>query len=811
MKIPTPSGWTTIGDIKVGDEIFDEQGAVCRVTVVHPIDPAPVSYKLTFDDNTSIVACADHLWLTFDADELGQLTRLDPEWRAARRARRPSRSVLTEDSPEWLKRRSAAKALWNAAQEVEVKDAPAGSIKTTQQIADTLVTPRGRRNHAIPVAKPLQLPESNLPIHPYVLGAWLGDGNRRQAQITCHDPEILARITACGYTISQRSTLGAFGILGGFAVALRVENLIDNKHIPQEYLRGSIEQRIDLLQGLMDTDGNCHENGTCEFTTTRPALRDGMLELLASLGIKAGGSEGRAMLNGKDCGPKYRFKFRAELPAFHLSRKALKQRPAERRTTQFRYITACDRVDSVPMRCITVDSPSHLYLAGPQMVPTHNSDCLLGMAIMLHHRSIIFRREYQQLKGLRDRAVELLGDLGSFNGADDIWRLNNGKRIEFGAVQKEADIRKHQGRAHDATFFDEITHFSQEQFRFLIGWNRTTIPGQRVRVVCTGNPPTDAGGDWVLGFWGPWLDPLHPNPAAPGELRWFASIDGKDVERPDGEPFPVKNERTGDMELIKPISRTFIRAWLQDNSYLMQSNYLATLQSLPEPLRSKLLLGDFSAGRLDDSAQVIPTDWVLAAQSRWEETPVGWMDAIGVDVGRGGGDKTVLAMRYGGWLSRLVVKPGSGTPDAQAVIQMIAQVIPVGHQPNVQIDVIGVGAAVYDLAVLTEYAAFAMNSAKHSGARDASGQLGFSNKRAEWWWRLRELLDPRSPEEPIALPPDRELLADLTAPRWKITLRGIQIETKDDIRARIGRSTDRGDACVYSYAVPTLPPMVRLI
>lgn len=434
------------------------------------------------------------------------------------------------------------------------------------------------------------------------------------------------------------------------------------------------------------------------------------------------------------------------------------------------------------------------------------------MAIMHHHRSIIFRREYQQLKGLRDRAVELLGNLGSFNGADDIWRLNNGKRIEFGAVQKEADIRKHQGRAHDGTFFDEITHFSQDQFRFLIGWNRTTIPGQRVRVVCTGNPPTDAGGDWVLVFWGPWLDPLHPNPAASGEIRWYATLDGKDVERPNGEPFEQKNERTGDPEMITPISRTFIRAWINDNPYLMKSGYLATLQALQEPLRSKLLLGDFSFGREDDSAQVIPTAWVLAAQSRWTEERPGWLDAIGVDVARGGKDKTVLSLRAGGWMGRQLVYPGTNTPEGSVVMRHILNAIPSGHAPTIQIDAIGVGAAVVDLAKLhPDLNMQPLISSNRSNARDKAGYMRFSNKRAEWWWKFRELLDPTSTDEPIALPPDRELLADLTAPHWEHTIAGVKIETKDNIRDRIGRSTDKGDSCIYCFAIPTPPPTVRLI
>lgn len=439
------------------------------------------------------------------------------------------------------------------------------------------------------------------------------------------------------------------------------------------------------------------------------------------------------------------------------------------------------------------------------------TDLILGLAIIHHHRSIIFRREYQQLKGVRDRAVELLSGKGSFNGALDIWRLDNGKVIEFGALQKEDDKLKFMGRPHDLVAVDELTHLTESQFRFIIGWNRSTVPGQRVRVVTTGNPPTDASGDWVIGFFSPWLDPLHPNPAKSGELRWFASLGGSDVECATGDPFEHPNERTGDIELVQPLSRTFIRAWLEDNKYLAETKYRATLQAFPEPLRSKLLMGDFGAGRVDDSAQIIPTAWVLAAQARWEAERPGWVDAIGVDVGRGGGDKTVLTMRSGHWMDYQKVYPGAGTPDAPAVLKHVVASIPTGHTPKVQIDVIGVGAAVYDLARLMGLDAYAMNSAKASHARDESGQLGFANKRAEWWWGLRELLDPRSKDEPIALPPDRELLADLTAPRWTITLRGIQVELKDHIRERIGRSTDKGDSAVYSFAIPTLPPSVRLI
>lgn len=433
---------------------------------------------------------------------------------------------------------------------------------------------------------------------------------------------------------------------------------------------------------------------------------------------------------------------------------------------------------------------------------------------MHHHQSIIFRREYQQLKDILQRSTELLAPLGSYNGADMKWRLYNKKVIDFGAVQKESDIIKYQGRGHDLVGFDEITHFSENQFRWLIAWNRSTRPNQRVRVVCTGNPPTDAMGDWVIKYWGPWLDPIHPNPAALGELRWYSSdsLSGADIERPNGEPFDQLNELTGEIETVEPVSRTFIRSWLRDNPYLAKTKYMARLQALQEPLRSKMLLGDFSAGRVDDSSQVVPTAWVLAAQQRWTEERPGWLEALGVDVARGGQDKTVISPRSGGWMGHQMVIPGTNTPDGSAVLRHIINAIPTGHFPGIQIDGIGVGASVVDLAKLhPNLNVISMISSNRSNARDKSGYQRFSNKRAEWWWKFREMLDPESEDEPVALPPDRELLADLTAPRWNTGLGGIQIESKDDIRQRIKRSTDKGDSCVYAYALPTLPPMLRLI
>jgi len=427
------------------------------------------------------------------------------------------------------------------------------------------------------------------------------------------------------------------------------------------------------------------------------------------------------------------------------------------------------------------------------------TDLLMGLAATAHRRSLILRREYPQLKGVVDRSRELFSQHGTFNSTNGVWRLNDKRVIELGSVQYAQDVTKFQGRAHDLKAFDELPNFLESQYRFLIGWNRSTIPGQRCRVVGAGNPPTSADGEWVIRYWAPWLDGQHPNPARPGELRWFAVLGGEDIEVEDGSPFDHKGET------IRPRSRSFIPARLHDNPYLMDTNYEAVLQGMPEPLRSQMLYGDFAAGSRDDPWQVIPTAWIRAAQARW--TPDGQrgpQDCVGVDVARGGADKTVLSRRYGAWFAPLEKYPGSDTPDGQAVAGLTLSALTAGGTANV--DVIGVGASVYDLLRQQEAHVSAINFAEGSEEMDRSHTLRFANKRAEAYWKLREALDPDKGDG-LMLPPDTELLADLCSPRWSMKTRGIQVELKEDIVKRIGRSPDAGDALVLA-ALPADGPLM---
>jgi hypothetical protein len=239
---------------------------------------------------------------------------------------------------------------------------------------------------------------------------------------------------------------------------------------------------------------------------------------------------------------------------------------------------------------------------------------------------------------------------------------------------------------------------------------------------------------------------------------------------------------------------------VEDNPILMATGYKAMLQNLPEPLRTKLLLGDFKNTEGDNPWQVIPSAWVDAAMVRWiPERPNEPLSSLGVDVARGGGDNTTLTARYGKWFDRTEKHPGKSTPDGPAVAAL-AKIALAGRKAPVNVDVIGVGAAAYDAMKANGIKTIALNGSVSSKAKDRTGQLRFRNKRAEWHWKMRELLDPQHGEN-IALPPDRELKADLCAPRWKLTVSGIQVEEKEEIKKRIGRSPDVGESVIYASVI----------
>jgi replicative DNA helicase len=346
--IPTPAGWTTMAALRVGDQVFDDQGRPCTVVFATPVMHGRECFEVVFSDGEAIVADAEHQWSVWDRAARRSLVH-----HASSRGPRdlnPYRGTCRLPRGRWAFRLEHGHVR---------RDRP--SVLTTRQMSGSLFVDDGRRlNYSIPTCGALQYPWRELPIDPYLFGAWLGDGDSRRAVVTTADREIAAEPAGAGHEV---------GVLA-------------NEHVPQIYLESDVGQRLALLQGLMDADGSMDANGYAELCTTSERLADGVRELATGLGIKVEVTAGRATLNGGDCGPKYRVRFKTALPVFRQARKAERQTPVGARSEcRSRYVREIRPVGSVPVRCIQVDSPSHLYLAGRACIPTHNTSFVLNVTL----------------------------------------------------------------------------------------------------------------------------------------------------------------------------------------------------------------------------------------------------------------------------------------------------------------------------------------------------------------------------------------------------------------------------------------------
>lgn len=331
--LPTPTGWTSIGSVRVGDRLFDEAGAECRVTAKSEVFTDQDCYELEFSTGARIVAGGDHRWFV--------------------RARKPQgfEGVLTTEE-----------------------------MYRTQETHD-------RPNYRVPVTEPLDAPGADLPVSPYVLGYWLGDGSSAGAILHVGEQDaahVRTELDAEGFSFEQRwhRTAWRFAFNDapkwsrrGAHSRLRALGVLGDKHIPTQYLRASYHQRLCLLQGLMDSDGTVGSRGQALFNNTNGALALDVAHLVRTLGIKAKFYEGRAMLDGLDMGPSYAVSFYpdADIPVFRLERKQAKLVPAKDARRGWNVVVRIRRVPTRPTQCISVDSPSRLFLAGEHMVPTHNT------------------------------------------------------------------------------------------------------------------------------------------------------------------------------------------------------------------------------------------------------------------------------------------------------------------------------------------------------------------------------------------------------------------------------------------------------
>ena len=427
--LPTPTGWTTMGQVQVGDELYDAQGRPTRVVAATEVLLDRPCYEVTFSDGSTIVADEEHQWLT--------------ETRAARKSK-------------W-----AADKQYNRSRTQRIHS----SVVTTGEIARTVkLGTEGRANHAVLNAGPLVGPTGELPLPPYVLGAWLGDGHSASARITCETDEIPMHIEGLGILVEPHGNMlytlrlpkrepATDGLCpdcgtrfygqylcascqadhGSVQSVLRSMGVLGNKHIPTSYLRASEDQRRELLAGLMDTDGTVVRGvGSCQFAVTSKQLADDVHELVVSLGYRCGRTTKRVRGRSEESSNCYVLNFSTVDDVFRLHRKHLlhkEERPASRVRIGRRYITAVQRIDSVPVRCVQVDNEDHLYLAGRSMIPTHNSTLALDFcrAASIHNNlaSVFFSLEMTRseitMRLLSAEAKVPLNHIRNGNMGDEDW------------------------------------------------------------------------------------------------------------------------------------------------------------------------------------------------------------------------------------------------------------------------------------------------------------------------------------------------------------------------------------------------------
>ena len=467
--LPTPTGWTTMGDVAVGDELLDADGLPTRVVAATDVMLGRPCYRIEFSDGTVIVADAAHQWLT--------------ETRASRK----SAQAAAVGYNRYNNQRTFA------------------AVRTTAEIARSLRcnTRDGRLNHSVVNTRALDLSDRDFLIPPYTLGAWLGDGTSNAAQITTADPEIIMRIETdgvvavqsvsaryryhlrlpanaeqaprqcvvcgkqfipqtsqvrtCGRSCGGRARFVSASVpspacphcarpstgmrlcqrcraaVGSLQSRLRTLGVLGYKHIPTEYLRGSQAQRRALLAGLLDTDGTVTTGGAVQFSATNHRLARDVAELVVSLGYRCQTSTKRVRGRHESSSIAYTLTFSTDDEVFALQRKTIAHKERRARTgtarSGSRFIVEVRRIETVPVRCVEVDNASHMYLASNAMIPTHNStlglDFLRSCSIKHRLASVIFSLEMSKseivMRLLSAEAKIKLADMRSGRMSDDDW------------------------------------------------------------------------------------------------------------------------------------------------------------------------------------------------------------------------------------------------------------------------------------------------------------------------------------------------------------------------------------------------------
>lgn len=744
--IPTPSGVERMGDLRVGSRVLDEQGEPCNVISVSPRWYGD-TWRVTFSDGTEVVTHGAHEWHVIDVYD------------------RP-RGVQ-----DWRDHWAATKR------------------RETRELADTIRSPGGQLRWRVPTAKPLNLPEASLPIDPYLLGVWLGDGHTDTGRLSLNaddSGELLGRIER-SHTIRPTASEHCVDILvSGLQSQLRKLGVLGDKHIPMAYLRASESQRRELLRGLMDTDGFRMNGGVDGIDLTCEQLASDLRSLLHSLGYVVRAREEAAEYTSEgnriSVGRRWRVNFRADECPFSLRRyvDGWEGRGSQASRHTQRTITAVERIEDAETVCITVDSPSHLFLTGEECVPTHNTS--ISALVVLW---FALTRDAERVDW------KIITTAGAWRQLDHfLWPEIHkwAKRLRWDVIERkpfsertelmklQLTLRHGQAFAVAATNPAYIEGAHADSILYIFDESKSILPEtfDAAEGAFSGARDTGLPEAYALAF---------STPGAP-EGRFYDIH----VRKPGLEDWTARHVTLDETVAAGRVSRR----WAEQRAEQWGGD---------SAVYYNRVLGEFHSGSEDG---VIPLGWVELAVERWHEwcdtqPDLGLHTQWGIDVAYGGRDLTVIAERQRDVIKSLHKFAVADTTKVKSeALQLKSHA-----RDTFIVDAIGVGAGVFDQLKQDGHNAIGHAGSRKSGHRDRSGTLGFFNLRAAVWWNLRELLDP-SYGATIALPPDNDLIGELTAPKWDVsTGNKIKIEEKEQVTKRLGRSTDHADAvgmvCFYGW------------
>lgn len=554
--IPTPDGWTTMGELKDGQEIFTTNGNTTKILKAHDVMYNRNCYEVEFSNGEIIVADEDHNW--------------------------------------WTQSRT------------ERKRNCKGSVKTTKEILQTLHVGQKIKEsaHRIRQTDPVPYPEKDLPVDPYLLGVWLGDGHTNGNRISSHKDdyeEMMQYIHEChdGKVFAvQEKGRNTFNIhLHDFTKKLKEIGVFGDKHIPRKYIQSSVQQRLELIRGLMDTDGTIDRRSPkCEFCTIKKEIANAVSEILFSLGIQNSITTKIPKINGKEYNTAYRVQFTCrEFDLFKLTRKRIlneRHVKGKNERNKFLYIKDIRPVNSRPVRCITVDSEDSLFLCGNTFVPTHNTTILVALALYTacyneNHNILLFSHMESSAKQIISRIKDayilipnhMKPSVKSW-GALEI-EFDNGSTIKAGATS----IKSGHGETIDLLLLDEFDYVPTEvQEGFILGIMPTVSTSYGKIFICSSANSTKGY------FYKFYQQALSHDPEWSGHSAYWYDVPGRDKK------FKTKalSEVGGDERLFRKAYECDFGATEEDGVGLMAKSGFVALnkKDKKQPISNYEFFGD---------------------------------------------------------------------------------------------------------------------------------------------------------------------------------------------------------------------------